>query len=75
MKTILIVDDELRIRGLFHRLLKNKGYFPIEAKDGKEALQVLKNESINIDTLFLILKCPSLTAKMFLKSLKMNVLL
>ena len=45
--TILVVDDESRMRKLIKDFLKVKGYHILEASDGEEALQVFeenKNE-------------------------------
>lgn len=48
MKTILIVDDEKAIRGLISEILTTAGYAIKEAKDGKEALDVLKQFDIDL---------------------------
>ena len=40
--TILVVDDESRMRKLIKDFLKVKGYHILEAGDGEEALKVLK---------------------------------
>jgi len=39
MKRILVADDEARIRRLVCDFLKNAGYEPIEAVDGKDAIE------------------------------------
>lgn len=41
MNTILIIDDEEKIRGLLARILKGEGYTVQEAADGKTGLQKL----------------------------------
>lgn len=41
---IMIVDDHEDIREVVHVLLTNEGYQIIEAKDGKEALELLDDE-------------------------------
>ena len=38
-KTILIVDDEDRIREMLKLMLENRGYDVFEASNGEEALQ------------------------------------
>ena len=43
-RTILVVDDDERIRGLFSRLLIDDGHVALLAKDGAEALVVLAAE-------------------------------
>lgn len=45
---ILIVDDEIEICDLISIYIKNEGYEPIKAKDGLEALEVLKEEKIDL---------------------------
>jgi CheY-like chemotaxis protein len=44
MKKILIVEDELAYVKLLHDQLTVKGYEVIEAKDGKEGLEIAKRE-------------------------------
>ena len=41
---IMIVDDHEEIREVIHVLLTNEGYQIIEAKNGKEALELLNDE-------------------------------
>lgn len=49
-KTILIVDDEERVRKLLKDYLIRENYKTIEAKDGEEALKIFNtlNDSINM---------------------------
>ena len=49
--TILIADDEAEIRELICLYLENGGYHVIEAKDGLEALSILKKEKIDLAVL------------------------
>ena len=44
---IMVVDDHDDIREVIHVLLTNEGYQIIEAKNGKEALELL-DDSINL---------------------------
>ena len=39
MSSILVVDDEIQIRGLVRETLEQAGHHVTEARDGKEALQ------------------------------------
>ena len=41
---ILIADDEAEIRNLLRLYLENEGYDVTEAKDGVEALRLLRDE-------------------------------
>lgn len=45
---ILIVDDEVEICDLISIYIKNEGYEFIKAKDGLEALEILKKEKIDL---------------------------
>ncbi|AWZ49425.1 DNA-binding response regulator [Clostridiaceae bacterium 14S0207] len=45
---ILIVDDEVEICDLISIYIKNEGYESIKAKDGLEALEILKKEKIDL---------------------------
>ena len=48
--TILVVDDELRMRKLIKDFLNVKGYKILEAEDGEQALQIFeKNERNHAD--------------------------
>ncbi len=53
--TVLIVDDERRIRNLLASILKMKGFTTIEAKDGKEALEQIEKSSIDVILLDLMM--------------------
>lgn len=43
--TILVVDDETRLRDLLRIVLENRGYSVVEAENGKEALTVFEETS------------------------------
>ncbi|MDH3327217.1 MAG: response regulator, partial [Gammaproteobacteria bacterium] len=45
---ILVVDDELSLRNLASEILSAQGYQVISAKNGKDALEILKSEQIDI---------------------------
>jgi len=47
-ETILIVDDELTLLNLTHEILSEKGYYTFRAESAKQALEILKNESIDL---------------------------
>jgi len=54
--TILIADDDTSIRDILSNILNFKGYRTLEAADGKEALERIENEDINL--VLLDLKLP-----------------
>ena len=47
-ETILLVDDEPALLSLSSTMLSQKGYKVISANSGKEALDILKNETIDL---------------------------
>ena len=48
MKRILIAEDEKDIRTACRRILERAGYAVLEAGNGEEALQFLKNQPVDI---------------------------
>ncbi len=48
-ETILIADDEESVRKLVHHVLVAKGYKVIEARDGKEALELFEKHRDRLD--------------------------
>jgi DNA-binding response OmpR family regulator len=48
IKTVLIVEDEQKMRGIIVDYFKASGFFVIEACNGREALEILQNETINV---------------------------
>ena len=42
MATILIIDDDHQIRALLRKILENAGYDVIEARNGREGLQLFR---------------------------------
>ena len=57
-KTILIVDDELKIRILLRDFLERDGYTIIEASDGKLALDIFMETTATIDMILLDVMLP-----------------
>ncbi|MDB5048393.1 MAG: domain S-box-containing protein [Fibrobacteres bacterium] len=49
MKTILLVEDEDMLRGLIRELLEIKGYLVLEACQGVEALDLLRQTGKPVD--------------------------
>lgn len=48
MTTILLVDDDIHIVNLVNIHLSNQGYHVLQAKDGMEALEILKMEACDL---------------------------
>ena len=57
-KTILIIEDEIRIRFLLKDYLLNEGFSVIEACDGEEGLMAFKNN--NVDLILLDIMMPKM---------------
>jgi two-component system, OmpR family, response regulator ResD len=55
VKTVLIVDDEPRIRHLISYYLEQEGFKTIEAENGKEALEIFMRKSIDLVILDLMM--------------------
>ena len=60
MSTILIADDEARIRRLVSDFLKRDGHTIIEAADGTEAMQLLENRHAGLDLAILDVMMPGM---------------
>ena len=58
MGKILIVDDELNMRLVLSAMLKKEGFDISSASNGREALQIL--QSNNIDVVITDLKMPDI---------------
>ncbi|WP_455715086.1 response regulator transcription factor [Anaerosporobacter sp.] len=54
-QNILIIDDEDKIRELLRVYIENSGYKVFEAGDGKNAMEILKNQKIHLVILDLML--------------------
>jgi DNA-binding response OmpR family regulator len=67
-KTILVVDDEAKIRRMIARYLKEENYTVFEAADGLQALEVMENELIDIVLLDLMM--PRLDGEGFIKAVR-----
>ncbi len=67
-KTVLVVDDESDIRMVVKTLLENHGYKTIEAKDGAEALMLLRKR--DFDLMVLDIMMPKMDGYQVLGALK-----
>ena len=70
VKTIMIVDDAVSIRGLASMTLENSGYRVIEAHDGKDALEKLSGEKVNM--IITDLNMPNMDGIEFIKAVRVN---
>ena len=70
MSTILIADDEARIRRLVSDFLKRDGHSIVEAADGREALQILENRHPGLDLAILDVMMPGMDGFEVLRELR-----
>ena len=70
MSTILIADDEARIRRLVSDFLKRDGHTIVEAADGKEALNILENRRPGLDMAILDVMMPGMDGFAVLREIR-----
>ena len=70
MSTILIADDEARIRRLVSDFLKRDGHSILEAADGLEAMQILENRRPGLDLAILDIMMPGMDGFEVLRELR-----
>lgn len=67
-RKVLIVDDERYIRQLLSLMLTNEGYAVLEAENGREALEKLKNSTVEM--IITDLRMPQMNGIEFVRELK-----
>ena len=70
MSTILIADDEARIRRLVSDFLKRDGHTILEAADGKAALELIENRRPTLDLAILDVMMPGMDGFEVLRELE-----
>lgn len=70
MSTILIADDEARIRRLVSDFLKRDGHSVVEAADGREAMQLLEARRPSFDLAILDVMMPYMDGFAVLRALR-----
>ena len=68
--TVLMVDDEARMRKLVKDFLMQKGYSVLEADDGEEALQVFEENQNKIGLILLDVMMPKLDGWSVLRQIR-----
>ena len=68
--TILIVEDETMLNEAYQVVLKSAGYTVLTAFDGKEALEVLQKQSV--DLILLDLRMPVMDGVSFLEAYQLK---
>lgn len=70
--TILIVDDESRMRKLIKDFLMKKDYSILEAEDGEKALNIFEENSEKIDLILLDVMMPKLDGWSVLRQIRQD---
>ncbi len=68
--TVLVVDDESRMRKLVRDFLTQKGYIVLEAGDGEEALKVFEENQSQINLILLDVMMPKLDGWSVLRQIR-----
>lgn len=68
--TVLVVDDESRMRKLVRDFLTQKGYSVLEAGDGEEALKVFEENQSQINLILLDVMMPKLDGWSVLRQIR-----
>ena len=68
--TILIVDDELRMRKLIKDFLAKEGGHTIEASDGEEAIEIFQENKDKIDLVLLDVMMPKIDGWAVLRNIR-----
>ncbi|MFA6507690.1 MAG: response regulator [Treponemataceae bacterium] len=66
--TIMNVDDSMTMRKIVSLALKSQGYTPVEAENGKHALELLPTQKI--DAIILDINMPIMSGIEFLQAIK-----
>ena len=69
-KKVLTVDDEYQVREIISTMLQEHDYVPLQAKNGEEALKVIKEE--NPDLIILDVLMPGKSGIKLYRELKTN---
>lgn len=70
--TVLVVDDEARMRKLIKDFLIQKGYLVLEAADGEEAMQIFEENKNKVGLILLDVMMPKLDGWSVLRQIRQN---
>ena len=71
---MLVVDDDAQIREVLYELLREEGYQPVTASDGREAIDYLQDAGQLPDAMLLDLAMPDIDGYGVLEHLRRNLL-
>lgn len=69
-ETILVADDDLIVRGLAVRALREAGYTTISADDGEQAVQLFEQHAERIDLVLLDVVMPKMNGRLVYQTIK-----
>jgi len=69
-ETILVVEDEPQLRALTRKVLEQKGYTVLEAKDGQEAVEIFRGQAPSINLVILDRTLPKLSGEQVLREMR-----
>lgn len=69
-KTVMVIDDEERIRKILRIQLEREGYKVIDISDGKEAIELLTQT--DVDIVITDIRMPFITGNQILRHIKMH---
>ena len=70
--TILVVDDESRIRKLIKDFLRQENYAVLEAEDGEDALNIFEQNKNKIDLIILDVMMPKFDGWSVLRKIRQD---
>ena len=68
--TVMIVDDSVSVRRVMENLAKSKGWIPVVAKDGIDALEIMQGQDIVPDIFLLDVEMPRMDGYELLRRLR-----
>jgi CheY-like chemotaxis protein/class 3 adenylate cyclase len=71
--TALVVDDTKSIRIIISETLKQQGTLVIEARDGLEAYEIIKNQKQKIDLIISDVEMPNMTGEELVKKIRQEL--
>jgi two-component system, cell cycle sensor histidine kinase and response regulator CckA len=69
MACVLVVDDEIAVRRFAARVLEREGYTVLEASDGAEAIEILRNGTGGVDVVVSDIVMPRLNGVELMQAL------
>ncbi|MDQ6871191.1 MAG: response regulator [Gemmatimonadota bacterium] len=68
-ETILLVEDDMSVRGLVERVLKSRGYEVLAAEDGGDALRLASDAALAVDMVLTDIVMPEMSGRELVEAL------